>query len=249
LSPFLIILPYDAASVGHEITRLIINLSSRQEMKSFRHSLCFILVSTLGIIPSALTLTQFIHCHLKSSKYRLDLTTLRGSIDSEDNVDPKSRSAKSSRIERIKNFAKTIIPTAGPKAIADILTDATYGAVDLAVDEVSKVASLAASAGNRIIRSRAFSKILEEEASLEGDTHMSLDKIALAKSSIADAFLLAEQTIKDAEIAIERSKIALSLVSNFWFDSRFDSRLLGIIFLTPHHLFPFFSSLVPKGCD
>ena len=124
---------------------------------------------------------------------------------------------KSSRMERIKKFAQTImvrpIGTAAPKAIADILTDATYGAVDLAVDEVSKVATLAATAGSRIIRSRAFSRIIEEGATLEGDTNMSLDKIALAKTSIADAFLIAEQTILDAEFAIQRSKQALILVS------------------------------------
>ena len=139
--------------------------------------------------------------------------------ESEDSGDERIYGkTKSSRIERIKNFAKTIIVrpigTAAPKAIADILTDATYGAVDLAVDEVSKVASYAATAGSRIIRSRAFSKILEEEATLEGDTNISLDKIALAKTSIADAFLVAEQTIRDAEAAITRSKQALILVSH-----------------------------------
>jgi len=159
------------------------------------------------------------HQFLPATTYRLTALASHDAndLDESGDVEQIAGKGKSSRMERITNFAKTLmvrpIGTAAPKAIADILTDATYGAVDLAVDEVSKVASLAATAGTRIIRSRAFSRILEEGATLEGDTYLSLDKIALAKTSIADAFLVAEQTIHDAEIAIQKSKQALTMVS------------------------------------
>jgi len=199
--------------------------------------ICFIsvhslIVTNISVRTKGTSLHHRLHDGINSRSHKLlgflvsppatsRLTILASSHDSNeigDSVDePMLGKGKSSRMERIKKFAKTImirpIGTAAPKAIADILTDATYGAVDLAVDEVSKVASLAATAGSRIIRSRAFSNILEEGATLEGDTHISLDKIALAKTSIADAFLVAEQTIRDAEIAIERSKKALITVS------------------------------------
>jgi len=80
--------------------------------------------------------------------------------------------------DKVKKFAKTIIvkpiTTVAPKAIAEILTDATTGAVEVAwetLDELKK--------GGSIRSSTAFSQILEKEAEMQGDTAEALDAIAL----------------------------------------------------------------------
>lgn len=80
--------------------------------------------------------------------------------------------------DKMKKFAKTIIvkpmTTVAPKAIAELLTDATTGAVDMAwgtIDDLKK--------GGSIRSSAAMSRILEKEAEMQGDTAEALDSIAL----------------------------------------------------------------------
>ncbi len=80
--------------------------------------------------------------------------------------------------DKMKKFAKTIIvkpmTTVAPKAIAELLTDATTGAVDMAwetIDDLKK--------GGSIRSSAAMSRILEKEAEMQGDTAEALDSIVL----------------------------------------------------------------------
>ena len=80
--------------------------------------------------------------------------------------------------DKMKKFAKSIIvkPMAAvaPKAIADILSDATIGATEIAKETMDDL-----KAGGSIRSSVAFSRILEQEAKMEGNTAEALDTIAL----------------------------------------------------------------------
>jgi len=107
--------------------------------------------------------------------------------------------------DKVKKLANKVMSkpvtkmrTAGvaPQAIAELLGDATMEATS----EITK----------KIIM-MSPQKLLEEEALLEGDTALSLDAIALAKTSAADAFSMAEQSILQAELAIRSTKEALAL--------------------------------------
>ncbi len=79
---------------------------------------------------------------------------------------------------RVKDFAKSIIvkpiSTVAPYAIAEVLTDATYGAVEVAKETIDEI-----NAGGSIRSSKAFSRILQKEAEMEGSTAEALDTIAL----------------------------------------------------------------------
>ena len=121
---------------------------------------------------------------------------------------------------KVKDFAKSIMikpitQVASGKAIADILTDATSTAMDLAVDEVYearkvlKVISETKSSSSSIRSSAAFSHLIDAEAAMEGDTVEALDRIALAKTTAADAFAITESAIKETEDALRQSKDAL----------------------------------------
>ena len=123
--------------------------------------------------------------------------------------------------QKVKDFAKTIMikpikQAASGKVIADILTDATSVAVDLAVDEVSEarkvLKQMSSGKSSSSLRSpAAFSHLLEAEAAFEGDTSEALDSIALAKTTAADAFAITESAIQDTEEALRQSKRALEL--------------------------------------
>lgn len=80
--------------------------------------------------------------------------------------------------DKVKKFAKSIIvrpmTAVAPQAIAEILADATTGAVEVAKDSVEELKK-----GGRIRTSQAFSHILETEAEMEGSTAEALDSIAL----------------------------------------------------------------------
>jgi hypothetical protein len=80
--------------------------------------------------------------------------------------------------DKVKKFAKSIIvkpmTVVAPRAIADILTDATTGAVEVAKETIDDV-----KAGGSIQSSRAFSRILEQEAEMQVDTVEALDAIVL----------------------------------------------------------------------
>jgi hypothetical protein len=123
-----------------------------------------------------------------------------------DSQQPLSNKKRSNIRSKVSEIAKRIvtkpITTVAPQAIAEILTDATTGAVDLALEEVSRLGK---------IRQRiSFSDILEKEAAMESDTVIALDTIALAKTTAADAFALAEVAIEETEEALKRSKLALA---------------------------------------
>lgn len=123
--------------------------------------------------------------------------------------------------QKVKDFAKTIMikpikQAASGKVIADILTDATSVAVDLAVDEVSEARKAlkeisSGKSSSSLRSSAAFSHLLEAEAAFEGDTSEALDSIALAKTTAADAFAITESAIQDTEEALRQSKRALEL--------------------------------------
>lgn len=107
---------------------------------------------------------------------------------------------------KVSEIAKRIvtkpIATVAPQAIAEILTDATTGAVDLALEEVSRL--------GKIRQRLSYSDILEKEAAMEGDTAIALDTIALAKTTAADAFAVAAAAIEETEEALKKSKLALA---------------------------------------
>jgi len=108
--------------------------------------------------------------------------------------------------DRVSSLAKRIVakPIAAvvPQAIAEIITDATKGSVDRALEEVTRLGALR--------QSLAYSDIIEKEAAMEGATATALDTIALAKTTAADAFALAESAIEETEAALKKSKLALA---------------------------------------
>ena len=108
--------------------------------------------------------------------------------------------------DRVSSLAKRIVakPIAAvvPQAIAEIITDATKGSVDRALEEVTRLGALR--------ESLAYSDIIEKEAAMEGATATALDTIALAKTTAADAFALAESAIEETEAALKKSKLALA---------------------------------------
>ncbi len=79
---------------------------------------------------------------------------------------------------KVKKLAKNIliqpISTVAPQAIAEILTDATTGAIEVTKETLDEIR-----AGGTIRSSKAFSRILEEEAEMQGSTAEALDTIAL----------------------------------------------------------------------
>jgi len=118
------------------------------------------------------------------------------------NKDGNNTSKRKAIRNKVSTFAKqftTKSTTAiDPQAIASILTDSTRGAVDLALDEIGQIR-----------QSLAYDDILEKGAALECDTAIALDTIALAKTTAADAFALAETAIEETEEALRKSKLAL----------------------------------------
>ena len=108
--------------------------------------------------------------------------------------------------DRVSRLAKRIVakPIAAvvPQAIAEIITDATKGSVDRALEEVSRRGALR--------ESLKYTDIIEKEAAMEGATAKALDTIALAKTTAADAFALAESAIEETEAALKKSKLALA---------------------------------------
>lgn len=132
---------------------------------------------------------------------------------------PPPMSRRTKLKTKLKSFTTRFI---APQSIAAILSDATAATVDLAVEEVANQAVNAQSKltgtslfsntkMGKVLRRRALSKLLEEEATLDGDTALSMDTIALAKTAAADAFSSAEQAIAEAELALNQSKEALEL--------------------------------------
>mmetsp|Transcript_7976 Transcript_7976/g.15027 ORF Transcript_7976/g.15027 Transcript_7976/m.15027 type:complete len:565 (-) Transcript_7976:46-1740(-) len=116
--------------------------------------------------------------------------------------DKKRGNIRSKVSEIAKRIVTKPITAVAPQAIAEILTDATTGAVDLALEEVNRLGKLR----QRI----SYSDILEKEAAMESDTVIALDTIALAKTTAADAFALAEAAIEETEDALKKSKLALA---------------------------------------
>lgn len=128
--------------------------------------------------------------------------------------DESSRSKKRKKIrEKVRKFAQTISTKSSssprPDKIAAVIKDATYGAAEIAVEEVIEPAK-------KIVRDRAISALpsaatdLERNAALEAETASALDSIALAKTATADAFAAADIAIKNAETALLGAKDALA---------------------------------------
>jgi len=116
----------------------------------------------------------------------------------------KKRQKIMATVSKLTNrIVKKPIPAVAPKAILELITDATKGSMDLALEEVSRV-------GGGMRQTLTYSDIIEKEAAMEGDTARALDTIALAKTTAADAFALAESAIEEAEEALKKSKLALT---------------------------------------
>lgn len=114
--------------------------------------------------------------------------------------------------EKVKSFAKSIMvkrmTTVAPRAIAELLTDATKGAAEVAMETMEEFGEIKKEGGSAstMRTSEVFSRILEQEAEMQGDTAEALDTIALAKTTISDAFALAEREIQRTEEALKQSK-------------------------------------------
>eukprot|EP00979_Chaetoceros_neogracilis_P010831 scaffold2612_cov267-Chaetoceros_neogracile.AAC.24 len=116
----------------------------------------------------------------------------------------KKRQKLRDALGRLTNvIAKRPIAAVAPQAIAEIITDAIKSPLDLALEEVGQVGGMR--------QSLAYYDIIEKEAAIEGDTARALDTIALAKTTAADAFALAESAIEETEEALTKSKLALAL--------------------------------------
>ena len=112
--------------------------------------------------------------------------------------------------KKVSKLAKRIVPkpivdSVAPQAIAEIITDATSGALDIALEEASRLSSQVKDDG-----AFKYTEILEKEAIIESDTEIALDNIALAKTTAADTFALAEAAIEETEVALRKSKLALA---------------------------------------
>lgn len=115
----------------------------------------------------------------------------------------KKRQKLRDALGRLTNvIAKRPIAAVAPQAIAEIITDAIKSPLDLALEEVGQVGGMR--------QSLAYYDIIEKEAAIEGDTARALDTIALAKTTAADAFALAESAIEETEEALTKSKLALA---------------------------------------
>jgi hypothetical protein len=169
-------------------------------------------LSTIGkiekkaYIQTAPKVTTFQHNKNKSKRTLLYVTNEHGENTESQQVQDLSNKKRGNIRSKVTEIAKRIvtkpIAAVAPQAIAEILTDATTGAVDLALEEVSRLGK---------IRQRiSYSDILEKEAAMESDTAIALDTIALAKTTAADAFALAEAAIEETEQALKKSKIALA---------------------------------------
>ena len=128
---------------------------------------------------------------------------LKASKGDQNNDVSYSQSRRKRIRDKVSTLAKKIvtkpITAVAPQAIASILTDSTLEAVDLALDEVNRIGTI-----------RKYDDILEKEVAMERDTAVALDTIALAKTTAADAFALAETAIEETEEALRKSKLALA---------------------------------------
>jgi hypothetical protein len=109
--------------------------------------------------------------------------------------------------DRVSNFAKSIVvkpitKVAQGNSVAALLTDATLTAVDMAAEEIGNI--------QKMRKRLSFSELLEKEALMESDTLIAMDAIALAKTTAADAFYIAETAVAETEEALRNTKIALA---------------------------------------
>lgn len=145
-------------------------------------------------------------------------TSLYSKVDGQDGHGPEQDSSGRGGKKRVRDVMKGIarnlvsrpISTAAavapaPSKIARVLTDATAGAVDMAVDGTMTPLD---GGPRKIRRSRAFSDV-EDTAAMEAEATSALDAIALAKTTAADAFDAAESAIRDAENALGDARRAL----------------------------------------
>lgn len=143
---------------------------------------------------------------IKCTRNRLSIRT--NESEETETLDMK----KSSRVrDRISKFAKSIVvqpisKVARGNSVAALLTDATLTAVDMAAEEISNI--------QKIRKRLSFSELLEKEAMMESDTLIAMDAIALAKTTAADAFFIAETAVAETEEALKNTKIALANCKN-----------------------------------
>jgi len=126
-------------------------------------------------------------------------------------TDDSSSSSSGNKLrmrDRLKRIVTKPISKVIPKAIAEVLRDATAGAVDLAIDEAGRLGG-GVQKSSTLRQSMAYSDLLEKEAAMESETALAMDTIALAKTTAADAFALAESAIEETERALSKSKLAL----------------------------------------
>jgi hypothetical protein len=133
-----------------------------------------------------------------------DIPLLMSTKKEDDHSDKK----KIKRVrDRLSSFAKSIVvkpisKVAQGNSVAALLTDATLTAVDMAAEEIGNI--------QKMRKRLSFSDLLEKEALMESDTLIAMDAIALAKTTAADAFYIAETAVAETEEALKRTKIALA---------------------------------------
>ena len=155
-------------------------------MKSFNYSIFIVIVAislqrTHGFFttPVQLNLRPKINNHEQHQRQQQRHVNKMAHKDTREHYDQVNSSQNRQRFrDTMKNLAKSIIvkpmSTVDPQAIAEILTDATTGAVAVAKETIDEI-----KVGGSIRSSKAFSRILEEEAEMQGNTAEALDTIAL----------------------------------------------------------------------
>lgn len=168
-------------------------------MTRFVASIVFILLTQIvfGFAP-------FANFATKTRSGITDITLFMNTKKEDDHSDKK----KIKRVrDRLSSFAKSIVvkpisKVAQGNSVAALLTDATFTAVDMAAEEIGNI--------QKMRKRLSFSELLEKEALMESDTLIAMDTIALAKTTAADAFYIAETAVAETEEALKRTKIALA---------------------------------------
>eukprot|EP00555_Chaetoceros_dichaeta_P009837 CAMPEP_0198255230 /NCGR_PEP_ID=MMETSP1447-20131203/5388_1 /TAXON_ID=420782 /ORGANISM="Chaetoceros dichaeta, Strain CCMP1751" /LENGTH=564 /DNA_ID=CAMNT_0043941549 /DNA_START=229 /DNA_END=1923 /DNA_ORIENTATION=+ len=125
---------------------------------------------------------------------------------------------KKARYYNILKLAKSIIvkpiSTVAPQNIANLLTDATVNAVDLAKEEVAtKVSNTYTTPTTPTQTSRidATINLLQNQATIESDATVALDALTLAQTAAVDAFSTAEAQIIETEAILTQLKADLAV--------------------------------------
>ena len=167
------------------VTGIILALCCPKSINGFQNSLSSV-NAYWGCQQKLLQGNEFFPIPQKNVGWEKSTSMVMMTITTNDSASENENLAKKTKIrDKVKSFAKSIIvkpmTTVAPRAIAELLTDATKGAAEVAKETIEELGEIRKEGGSAstMRASEVYSRILEQEAEMQGDTAAALDTIAL----------------------------------------------------------------------